>query len=97
MLLPLLQQDAGCDSAAVFLSTTAKRDIVMPPLHQRAIKILREHNKKVALTHGFAGARARILPWHCLQVVRIGFPSWRTVPPLCSSCLALLEALDRNA
>jgi hypothetical protein len=29
--------------------------------------------------------------------VRIGFTSWRTVPLLFSSCLALIGALDRDA
>ena len=53
-------------------------------------------NKKVAIKHGFEGARERILPWNGWRVVRIGFPSWRTVRPLFSSCLALLGALDRN-
>jgi len=57
---------------------------------------MRKRNKKVAIKHGFEGARARIVPWHGWRVVRIGFSSWRTVPPLFSSCLALLRALDRH-
>jgi hypothetical protein len=59
-------------------------------------RLRRERNKKVAIKHGFEGVREHILPWHCLRVVRIGFPSWRTVPPLCSSCLARLEALGNS-
>jgi len=54
-----------------------------------------EAEQKGAIKHGFEGARERILPWNGWRVVRIGFPSWRTVRPLFSSCLALLGALDR--
>src|SRR5262245_21960303 len=32
-----------------------------------------------------------------MAVVCIGFPSWRTGPPLFPSCLALIGALDRDA
>src|SRR5467141_2287904 len=33
----------------------------------------------------------------CLASLRIGFTSWRTMPLLFSSCLALIGALDRDA
>src|SRR5262249_14990918 len=56
-----------------------------------------KRNKKVALKHGFEGAWERILLWHGWRVVRIGFPLWRTVPPLFPPCLALISALDRDA
>ena len=35
--------------------------------------------------------------WHGGRVVCIGFPSWRTEPPLFPACLALISALDRDA
>jgi hypothetical protein len=56
-----------------------------------------KRNKKVAVKPGFEGVRKRILPWNGLRVVHIGFTSWRTVPPLFSSCLARIGAPDRDA
>ena len=56
-----------------------------------------KRSKKVARKHGFEGAREHILLWDGWRVVRIGFTSWRPVPPLFSSCLALIGALDGDA
>src|SRR5262245_6494073 len=54
-----------------------------------------KRNKEVAIKHAFEGARELIMAWHAS--VRIDFTSWRTVPLLFSSCLALRGALDREA
>src|SRR5215510_9639913 len=56
-----------------------------------------KRNTKVAIKPGFEGRRERILPWHSWRVVHIVFTSWRSVPPLFSSCLALIGAPDRDA
>ena len=55
-----------------------------------------KRHTKVAIKHGFEGAGAhRGMKW--IASVRIGFTSWRTVPLLFSSCLALIGALERDA
>jgi hypothetical protein len=65
-------------------------------LSQAATTGARKRNKNVAIKHGYEGAWERILLWHGWRVVGIGFPSWRTGPPLFPSCLALIGALDRD-
>jgi hypothetical protein len=57
----------------------------------------RKRNQKVVVQYSFEGVRKRLLPWHGLCVVHIGFSAWRTVLPLFSSCLALLGTLDGDA
>src|SRR5262245_27503438 len=69
---------------------TPQRPLVLP-----CVKCSRKRNKRVASKHAFEGAREFIMAWHAC--VRIGFTSWRTVPVLFSSCLALRGALDREA
>src|SRR5262245_50920036 len=69
---------------------TPQRPLVLP-----CVKCARKRNKRGASKHAFEGARELIMAWHAR--VRIGCTSWRTVPVLCSACLALRGALDREA
>src|SRR5215510_10445245 len=70
---------------------------IVVPARSTLDELVGKRNKKVAIKHGFEGAWERILLWHGWRVVRIGFTSWRTVPPLFLLCLALISALDRDA
>jgi hypothetical protein len=79
-------------------ATASRMDALLVEWQARTTaKQRRKRNKKVASKHGFEGAWERILAWHGWRVVCIGFPSWRTGPPLFPSYLALRGALDRDA